>query len=149
MIGFVLAVLALAIMTVSMVFFYCRLGFFWPSQAPAKIIPAPILWRYGDVAWTGFLRMAPVIIGGWTFLVASGWCFMLLTSLGRFEFVSNQAARDWLGWGLTVGFVGMLAAVPLTSILAQEVQLKSGDPEPQAASAPPGDRQVEVAEAGL
>src|SRR6266699_5867537 len=38
---------------------------------------------------------------------------------------------------------------PLASILAQEIRLKSGDPEPQAATSPPRDRQVEVAEAGL
>jgi hypothetical protein len=39
---------------------------------------------------------------------------MLLTSFGSLQFVSNQAARDWLGWGLTIGFVGMIAAVPLS-----------------------------------
>ena len=41
------------------------------------------------------------------------------------------------------------SSVRLTSILAQEIELKSGDPEAEAASTPPGDRQVEVAEAGL
>jgi hypothetical protein len=115
MISFAVAVISLVLVTAALVFIYFRLGVFWPSQAPAKIVPAPIFWRYGDVAWRGCLRMLPVAaIGGGTCAVASFWCFMLLTSFGSFQFVSNQAARDWLGWGLTIGFVGMIAAVPLS-----------------------------------
>jgi hypothetical protein len=118
MIGFVLAILALAIVTVSLVFLYCNLGKFWPSQARTKVIPEPpTSWPYGDVAWRGCIRAAVGGLGGWTFLVASSWCFMLLTSFGRFEFVSNQAARDWLGWGLTVGLVGMLLAALLSVVV--------------------------------
>jgi hypothetical protein len=116
-VSFVLAALALAIMTVSLVYLYLNLGKFWPSQTPSStvILAPPISWPYGDVAWRGFARAMPVGgIGGWTLAVFAFWCFMLLTSFGRFEFVSNQAARDWLGWGLTVGFVGMLGALLLS-----------------------------------
>jgi hypothetical protein len=115
MVGFVLAGLSLAILTLTLVFLYCNLGKFWPSEAPAKVIPAPpTSWPYGDVAWRGGVRAIPVAgIGGSTFLVVGFWCLMLLASFGHSEFVSNQAARDWLGWGLTVGFVGMLVAAAL------------------------------------
>jgi hypothetical protein len=115
MISFALAVLSVAILTVTMVYLYCNLGKFWPSEAAAKAIPSPpTSWPYGEVTWRGFVRAGPVGgIGGGTFLVVMSWCFMPLTSFGRFEFVSNQPARDWLGWGLTVGFVGVVAAAAL------------------------------------
>jgi hypothetical protein len=116
MISFVLAVISLAIITVSLVYLYCNLGKLWPSQASANVIPAPpITWPYGDVAWRGCVRAIPVGgIGGWTFAVVAFWCFMSLTSFDRFEFVSNQAARNWLGWGLTVSLIGALAALLLS-----------------------------------
>ena len=47
-------------------------------------------------------------------MIPGGWCFMLLTSFGQFEFISNQSARDWLGWGFTVGFAGLLGALLLS-----------------------------------
>jgi hypothetical protein len=114
---FVLAVLALVILTGGMLFLYLRVltgegrSRLWPSGEPAWYAKAPPWWRYGDVAWRGYARALAFggVIGG-TFLVLALWCFMLLTSLGSFEFVSDKSARDWLGWGLTVGFAGLIAS---------------------------------------
>lgn len=115
MISFVGAVLSLVALTAAMVFIYCRLGVLWPSQTSAKIVPVPTFWPHSDVALRGCLRMLPVsAVGGGTCAAGSFWCFMLLTSYGSFEFVSNQTARDWLGWGLTIGSIGMIVTVPLS-----------------------------------
>lgn len=119
MISFLFALLFLLLLTAAVAVWYVGCFFsarlrarLWPSELPPGVAEAPPWWRYGDVAWRGFLRATPVTaMGGGTFFVLGGWCFMLLTSFGEFEFVSNQAARDWLGWGLTAGAVGMVAGL--------------------------------------
>lgn len=117
MIQFVLAVLALVFLTGGMVFLYLSVligtggARIWPSGEPARFAKTPPWWRYGDVAWRGNVRALAFggVVGG-SFLVLMAWCFMLLTSLGSFEFISDKSARDWLGWGLTVGLVGLVAS---------------------------------------
>jgi hypothetical protein len=54
-------------------------------------------------------------LAGGTFLLVASWSFMLLTSLGSFEFVSDKAVRDWLGWGLTVGLAGLVLSSGLAT----------------------------------
>jgi hypothetical protein len=38
---------------------------------------------------------------------------MLLTSLGSVEFVGDNVARNWLGWGLTIGLAGLVLSSAL------------------------------------
>lgn len=121
MIRFAFAAFFLLFLTGLLVIGYLRtfskggLSRVWPSDEPARVSTPPVWWRYGDVSWRGYVRVIPFggLVGG-TFLVLEAWCFMLLTSFGQFQFVSNQAARDWLGWGLTIGFAGLVVSFLLS-----------------------------------
>jgi hypothetical protein len=116
-IGFAIAVVSLAVITLAVLLVPMTVATTWraPSRLAKRI---PLGWPFGRVAWRGYVRVLPIAsaIGGPGLLIMA-WCFMLSTSINGHDFVTDAGVKGLLRIGVIAGFalmlVGLVVATPI------------------------------------